>query len=65
MNLVTHSYLFAYYFVRDLKLLPNQDLSKNWFKAAIFFNVISSLGTLALAYMMASKNIYQEEQDER
>lgn len=55
------SYLFAYYFIRDLKQIPNQDLSKNWFKAAVFFNVISSLGTLALAYMMASKNIYQEE----
>jgi len=55
------SYLFAYYFIRDLKQIPNQDLSKNWFKAAVFFNVISSFGTLALAYMMASKNIYQEE----
>jgi hypothetical protein len=55
------SYLFAYYFIRDLKQIPKQDLSKNWFKAALFFNVISSLGTLALAYMMASKNIYQEE----
>jgi hypothetical protein len=55
------SYIFAYYFIKDLKQIPNQDLSKNWFKAALFFNIISSIGTLALAYMMASKNIYQEE----
>lgn len=55
------SYWFAYYFIRDLKQIPSRDLSKKWFKAALFFNVISSLGTLALAYMMANKNIYQEE----
>ncbi|RAR75801.1 hypothetical protein [Flavobacterium aciduliphilum] len=52
---------FAYYFIKDLKLISNNDLSKNWFKAALFFNVISSLGTFVLAYMMVTKNIHQEE----
>jgi hypothetical protein len=31
-----------------------------FFKAALFFNVISSLGTFYLAYMMASKNVVQD-----
>ncbi|MFZ1455244.1 MAG: hypothetical protein WAT46_04340 [Saprospiraceae bacterium] len=33
--------------------------SKNWFKAAFLFNVLSSLGTFYLAYMMVTKNINQ------
>ena len=55
------SCVFDYYFVKDLKLISNDDLSKNWFKTALFFNVISSFGTFALAYMMISKNIHQNE----
>lgn len=52
---------FTYFFYQDLKLISKEDLSKNWFKAALFFNVISSLGTFALAYMMMTKNIHQNE----
>jgi hypothetical protein len=55
------SYVFAYYFIKDLKQIQKDNLSKNWFKAALFFNVISSLGTFALAYMMVTKSIHQEE----
>ena len=55
------SCVFAYYFVKDLKLISDEVLAKNWFKAALFFNVISSLGTFALAYMMVTKNIHQNE----
>ncbi len=54
------SYVFAYQFFRDLKLLDNDWIAKSWLKAAVFFNVISSLGTFYLAYMMASKNIVQD-----
>jgi len=53
------SYVFGYRFIKDLKLLDNDLLAKSWFKAAIFFNIISSLGTFYLAYMMASKNVVQ------
>ncbi len=53
--------VYAYYFIKDLKLISDNDLSKNWFKAALFFNVISSIGTFVLAYMMVTKNIHQEE----
>jgi hypothetical protein len=55
------SYAFAYYFIKQLKQLPTDDLTKKWFMAAIFFNIISSLGTFFLAYMMISKNIHEEE----
>lgn len=55
------SSVFTYYFTKDLKLIPNNNISKNWYKAALFFNVISSFGTFALAYMMVTKNIRQNE----
>lgn len=51
------SYVFAYRFMKDLKLLDADCIAKSWLKAALFFNVISSLGTFYLAYMMASKNV--------
>ena len=54
------SYAFAYLFIKDLKLLNTDLLSKNWFKAALFFNVISTLGTYYLAYIMATKKFVQD-----
>lgn len=54
------SYIFGYRFIKDLKLLDDDLLAKSWFKAAIFFNIISSFGTFYLAYMMASKNVVQD-----
>ena len=53
--------VFGYHYYKDLKLLDNEYLSVNWFKAAIGFNILSSLGTFVLAYMMATKNIHQDE----
>lgn len=54
------SYFFGYHYFKDLKLLDNDFACKNWFKAAIFFSIISSIGTFYLAYMMASKNVVQD-----
>lgn len=51
-------YCFAYFYVNDLKTKPDHP-SKPWFKAALFFNVLSSLGTFYLAYMMVTKNLQQ------
>lgn len=53
--------VFAILFFRDLKQVPKEDLAKNWFKAALFFNVISSFGNFSLAYMMVNKHILQTE----
>lgn len=47
------SYLFAYFYIKDLKLV-GKETSKNWYKGALFFYVISSLGTFFLAYTVAS-----------
>ena len=55
------SCFFGYHYFKDLKQIDTDCLAANWFKAAIFFNVISSLGTFALAFMMVTKNIHQEE----
>lgn len=52
-------YFFSFYFFKDLKQVEKQHPSKNWFKAALIFNVLSSLGTFALAYMMVTKNLPQ------
>lgn len=53
--------IFGYHYYKDLKLVDKESLSISWFKAAIGFNILSSLGTFVLAYMMATKNIYQDE----
>src|SRR5690554_222306 len=49
------SYIFAYVFLKDLKKTPSEN-SKKWFQGALFFHVISSLGTFFLAYTVASGN---------
>ncbi|WP_281323374.1 hypothetical protein [Flavobacterium aestivum] len=54
------SYTFCYQFIKDLKQLNNDYLAKKWFCAALLFNVLSSLGSFYLAYMMISKNIVQD-----
>ncbi len=52
-------YRFAYLFLRDLNKISAHHPSKNWFKAGLWFGIISTLGTFALAYMMASKQVHQ------
>jgi hypothetical protein len=47
---------FTFYYYKDLKEIDNSNPSKPWFKAALLFNLISSVGTFYLAYMMASRN---------
>lgn len=54
------SYVFGYYYIKDLRKLDANFAAINWFKAALFFNIISSFGTFYLAYMMASKNVIQD-----
>ncbi|MBL7933973.1 MAG: hypothetical protein JNL60_18865 [Bacteroidia bacterium] len=52
------AYAFAYNIFKDLKGLSHKAYT-SWFTAALWFNVISSLGTFALAFMMASHNFNQ------
>ena len=55
------SFYFAFTFYKDLNRTDNKLLFKNWFKGALLFNVLSSLGSFALAFMMVTKNIHQNE----
>jgi hypothetical protein len=47
---------FAFYFFRDLRKTEEKDRENNWFRAALWFNIISSVGTFYLAYIMATRN---------
>lgn len=53
------SYMFAITFWQDLNRINKKFASRYWFKAALTFNVISSLGTYALSYMMMTKSLQQ------
>ena len=49
------SYLFIVRFWMDLNRIKERSISILWFKAALIFSFISSLGTFGLAYMMGNK----------
>ena len=55
-------YAFAFYFWLDLNKIKEKSSTILWFKAALIFGIVSSLGAFNLAYMMANKmsnqNIY-------
>lgn len=54
------SYFFAVIYWRDLNRLPQKSVVHGWFKAAILFNVVSSIGAFGLAFMMATKNMHAQ-----
>lgn len=56
---VVVSYVFVVMYWKDLNSLPQKKVSHWWIKAALFFNVLSSAGTFALAFMMVTKNMHQ------
>lgn len=53
------SCFYMLYFYKDLNKIEKGHPSISWFKAALWFNALSSLGTFYLAYMMTSKNFNQ------
>lgn len=53
------SYIFMGYMWRDVNSCKQSSIIFPWFKAATFFNALSSIGALSLAYMMATKNMHQ------
>jgi len=54
------SYWFAIVYWQDLKKQPIQLPSHKWFKAAVFFNALSSIGAFSLAYIMVQKIMVQK-----
>jgi len=53
-------YSFAIYFWQDLNKLKEKSTSILWFKSALIFGAISSIGAFNLAYMMANKMTNQD-----
>lgn len=53
------SYVFAFMFWKDLNTLSIKTVGHWWIKAALLFNVLSSLGAFSLAFMMVTKNLHQ------
>lgn len=53
------SYVFAVVYWRDLIKLKKKAPCHLWFKAAVFFNALSSLGVFALVIMMILKMVHQ------
>jgi hypothetical protein len=53
------SWFFAFYYWRDLNRIKDKKVSFYWFKAALALNILSSLGTFFLSYMMINKEIDQ------
>lgn len=57
---ILNGFVFALYFFADLTRNCPRHPSTSWFKAALVFNILSAVGTMYLAYMMASGNIDQK-----
>lgn len=53
------SYAFAVKYWKDLNQYCSNQISSLAFKFSLLANIISSLGTFALAYMMLTKNLHQ------
>lgn len=53
------SYFFAVIYWKDLNRLKSKEPAHSWFKAAVLFNALSSLGAFALTFMMIEKVIHQ------
>lgn len=54
------AYAFAVWYYSDLKKMPFH-AAKPWFNAALLFNVLSTIGTFFLAYMMFNKSVQQNQ----
>ncbi|MEO5582431.1 MAG: hypothetical protein ABIR66_07045, partial [Saprospiraceae bacterium] len=56
---ILFSYVFTVYIWRDLNRLEIKSTAHSWFKSAVFFNALSSIGAFALSIMMIEKMIHQ------
>lgn len=56
------SIYFTWCVVKDARKFKEQQFVKKWFYAGLLFNIISTIGTFYLAYMMINKMYHQEQQ---
>ena len=55
------AYAFTIMYWRNINRAKQKSPGDPWFKAALFFNVISSAGAFALAVMMATKTVHPDK----
>jgi len=53
------SYFFAVNYWKDLEKIKSKNISNSWFKAALVFNVVSSIGAFGLGYIITNKIVEQ------
>lgn len=53
------AYAFAYTFWMDMRRYHLASISSYWFRAALFFNALSTLGAFTLSFLMANKINHQ------
>jgi len=53
------SWIFAFYYWKDINRMKENKVSFYWYKAALAFNILSSVGTFLITYMMINKVIDQ------
>ncbi len=58
---IASGYWFTIAYVRTLRRYRINPIAANWFRAALFFNFLSTLGVFALAYMMLKGHMHQKE----
>jgi len=56
---IINSYIFGIFIWKEMNKLNKKLTSYWWYKAAILFNVISSLGSFTLSFLMASSSVNQ------
>lgn len=53
-------YVFSFFALRDLYRFPDNHPGKKWMQAAIWLGILSTVGTMVLSQMMATKNYDQD-----
>jgi hypothetical protein len=53
-------YTFTWFALKDAGRLPSTHPGKNWIKAALWFGLLSTIGTMVLSWMMATQQFDQD-----
>jgi len=51
---ILNSYVFSYFALKDISRLPYGHPGKYWIRAAIWFGILSTFGTIVLSHMMST-----------
>lgn len=57
---ILFSYIFIFFYWRDLNKVSDESYAPQWLKASLFLWAFSSLGAIALAYLMVNRIMIQD-----